>query len=93
MTEPLLSIRGQVAVLDTAGNLILRHMGKLDALNVFEKSKQDYASEVDSQAEAEIIRELRRAFPRLEIIGYRERPSRDPAAPSRTATLVARRPV
>jgi SAM-dependent methyltransferase len=36
--------------------------------------------------------ELRRAFPRLEIIGYRERPSRDPAAPSRTATLVARRP-
>jgi SAM-dependent methyltransferase len=36
--------------------------------------------------------ELRQAFARLNEVHYRERPSRDPAAPSRIATLVARRP-
>lgn len=46
-----------------AGDLILRHVGRIESLSVFEKSKQDYASEVDAQAEAEIIRELKRAFP------------------------------
>ena len=46
-----------------AGDLILRHVGRVETLSVFEKSKQDYASEVDAQAEAEIIRELKRAFP------------------------------
>ncbi len=46
-----------------AGDLILRHVGRVESLSVFEKSKQDYASEVDAQAEAEIIRELKRAFP------------------------------
>jgi myo-inositol-1(or 4)-monophosphatase len=46
-----------------AGNLILRQVSRLESLNVVEKARQDYASEVDSQAEAEIIRELKRAFP------------------------------
>jgi myo-inositol-1(or 4)-monophosphatase len=52
-----------------AGNVILRHVGRLDALNVVEKSRQDYASEVDSLAETEIIRELRRAFPDYAFLG------------------------
>ena len=67
MQKPVVNVMVKAA--RSAGNLILRHMGKLDALNVFEKSKQDYASEVDSQAEAEIIRELRRAFPDYAILG------------------------
>ena len=67
MQKPVVNVMVKAA--RSAGNLILRHMGKLDALNVFEKSKQDYASEVDSQAEAEIIRELRRAFPDAGILG------------------------
>jgi myo-inositol-1(or 4)-monophosphatase len=67
MQKPVVNVMVKAA--RSAGNLILRHIGKLDALNVFEKSKQDYASEVDSQAEAEIIRELRRAFPDAGILG------------------------
>jgi myo-inositol-1(or 4)-monophosphatase len=51
-----------------AGTLILRHMSRLDSLNVVEKARQDYASEVDSLAEAEIIRELRRATPDYAIL-------------------------
>lgn len=67
MQKPVVNVMVKAA--RSAGNLILRHMGKLDALNVFEKSKQDYASEVDSEAEAVIIRELRRAFPDTAILG------------------------
>lgn len=66
MQKPAVNVMVKAA--RSAGNLILRHMGKLDSLSVFEKSKQDYASEVDSQAEAEIIRELRRAFPDYAIL-------------------------
>ena len=51
-----------------AGTVLLRHMSKLDSLNVFEKGRQDYASEVDSLAETEIIRELRRAYPDAAIL-------------------------
>jgi myo-inositol-1(or 4)-monophosphatase len=35
-----------------AGTVILRHVGRLESLNVVEKSRQDYASEVDGLAEA-----------------------------------------
>ena len=67
MQKPVVNVMVKAA--RSAGNLILRHMGKLDALNVFEKSRQDYASEVDSEAETLIIRELRRAFPDVAILG------------------------
>ena len=66
MQKPVVNVMVKAA--RSAGNLILRHMSKLDSLSVFEKSKQDYASEVDAQAEAEIIRELRRAFPDYAIL-------------------------
>jgi myo-inositol-1(or 4)-monophosphatase len=67
MQKPVVNVMVKAA--RSAGNLILRHMGKLDSLSVFEKSRQDYASEVDAQAEAEIIRELRRAFPDYAVLG------------------------
>lgn len=67
MQKPVVNVMVKAA--RQAGNLILRHMSKLDSLNVYEKSRQDYASEVDSLAEAEIIRELRRAFPDYAILG------------------------
>ena len=44
-------------------------MNKLDALNVVEKDRMDYASEVDSQAEQAIIKELKRAYPEYGILG------------------------
>lgn len=52
-----------------AGNVLLRHMHKLDALNVVQKERLDYASEVDGQAEAVIVKELRRATPDHAILG------------------------
>ena len=44
-------------------------MNRLDALNVVEKDRMDYASEVDGLAEAEIVKELRRAMPDCAILG------------------------
>lgn len=61
MQKPVVNVMVKAA--RQAGSVLLRHMGKLDSLSVFEKDRQDYASEVDNLAEAEIIRELKRAFP------------------------------
>ncbi len=52
-----------------AGNVLLRNLGRLDALKVVEKARQDYASEVDAQAEEAAIRELRRAAPDYAFLG------------------------
>lgn len=43
-------------------------MNRLDSLDVVEKQRYDFVSEVDRMAEAEIIRELRRAFPDQAIL-------------------------
>ncbi len=51
-----------------AGQIILRYMNRLDSLAIVEKQRLDFASEVDRAAEAEIIRELRRAFPAHAIL-------------------------
>ncbi|MFT3898255.1 MAG: inositol monophosphatase family protein [Thermomonas sp.] len=51
------------------GNVLLRNMHKLDALNVVEKQRMDYASEVDGLAEAEIVKELRKAGPEYAVLG------------------------
>jgi myo-inositol-1(or 4)-monophosphatase len=67
MQKPAVNIMVKAARL--AGNVILRHMAKLDSLNVVEKARLDYASEVDALAEKEIIRELRRAFPEAAFLG------------------------
>lgn len=67
MFKPAVNIMVKAA--RAAGNIILRHVSRLDSLNVFEKAPHDYASEVDALAEKEIIRELRRAFPDYAILG------------------------
>lgn len=61
MLKPAVNIMVKAA--RAAGNIILRHVSRLDGLNIIEKGRQDYASEVDALAEKEILRELRRAFP------------------------------
>ena len=66
MQNPVITVMVKAA--RQAGTVILRHMNKLDSLNVFEKTKQDYASEVDSLAEAEIIKELKRAYPQAAFL-------------------------
>ena len=61
MQNPVITVMVKAA--RQGGSIILRHMNKLDSLSVFEKTKLDYASEVDSLAEAEIIKELKARLP------------------------------
>lgn len=46
-----------------AGNVILRYSDKLDRLAVETKGRNDFVSEVDRDAEAEIIYVIRKAYP------------------------------
>ena len=66
MQKPVVNVMVKAA--RQAGSVILRHISKLDSLSVVEKSRQDYASEVDAAAEKEIIKELRRAYPDAAIL-------------------------
>jgi len=47
----------------------LRNINKLEALNVVQKGRMDYASEVDADAEKVIVKELKRAYPDYGIFG------------------------
>ncbi|WP_222564135.1 inositol monophosphatase family protein [Novilysobacter antarcticus] len=67
MQKPAINLMVKAA--RSAGNVLLRHMHKLDALNVVEKDRMDFASEVDDLAEKEIIKEFRRATPDYAILG------------------------
>ncbi|OOG61020.1 inositol monophosphatase [Rhodanobacter sp. B05] len=61
MARPHVTIAARAA--RSAGNVILRYMNRIDGLHVVEKQQMDFVSEVDKLAEAEIIKELRRAYP------------------------------
>lgn len=61
MSRPAVTIAARAA--RAAGNIILRYMNRIDGLNIVEKQQMDFVSEVDKLAEAEIIKELRRAYP------------------------------
>jgi myo-inositol-1(or 4)-monophosphatase len=62
MSRPAVTVAVRAA--RAAGQIILRHMNRLEGLAVVEKQHLDFVSEVDRLAEAEIIRELKRAYPR-----------------------------
>lgn len=67
MQKPAVTVMVKAARL--AGNVLLRNINKLEALNVVQKSRMDYASEVDSDAEKLIVKELKRAYPDYGIYG------------------------
>lgn len=67
MQKPVVTIMVKAA--RAGGNVLLRHLGKLDALNVVEKGRMDFASEVDGLAEEAIVKELRRAYPEYAVLG------------------------
>lgn len=67
MARPAVTVAIRAA--RAAGNVILRYMNRLDSLAVIEKHHLDFVSEVDRQAETEIVRELRRAYPDNAILG------------------------
>ena len=67
MQKPAITLMIKAA--RAGGNVLLRNMHKLDVLNVVEKQRMDYASEVDGMAEAEIVKELRKAGPEYAVLG------------------------
>ncbi len=67
MQKPAVTVMVKAARL--AGNVLLRNINKLEALNVVQKGRMDYASEVDGDAEKVIIKELKRAYPGYGILG------------------------
>ena len=67
MLKPAVNVMVKAARL--AGSVVLRYIHRLDSLTVVEKSRQDFASEVDAQAEQEIIKELKRAHPDYAVLG------------------------
>ena len=73
---------------DLGGNVLLRHMHRLDALNVVEKDRLDYASEVDGLAEEAIIKELRRANPDYAILGEEGGAQKGNRGPSRYTWVI-----
>ena len=67
MQKPAVTVMVKAARL--AGNVLLRNINKLEALNVVQKGRMDYASEVDADAEKVIVKELKRAYPEYGVIG------------------------
>ncbi len=64
--HPMLNIATRAA--RAAGDLIIRHVDRLDILTVTSKDRNDFVSEVDRQAEDIIIRTLRKAYPKHSIL-------------------------
>ncbi|KAF1721109.1 inositol monophosphatase family protein [Pseudoxanthomonas wuyuanensis] len=67
MLNPVVTVMVKAA--RVGGNVLLRNINKLDSLNVVQKERMDYASEVDADAEKAIVKELRRAYPDYSVIG------------------------
>ncbi|GHA75842.1 inositol monophosphatase family protein [Cognatilysobacter bugurensis] len=72
MQKPAVTLMVKAA--RAAGNVLLRYMHRLDSLNVVEKDRMDYASEVDGLAEKEIIKEFKRSTPDYAILGEESGP-------------------
>ena len=67
MQKPAVTVMVKAARL--AGNVLLRSINKLEALNVVQKGRMDYASEDDGDGEKAIVQELKRAYPDYGIYG------------------------
>ncbi len=64
--HPMLNIA--VGAARSAGNLIVRHLERVDRLTIGTKQRNDFVTEVDHLAEAEIIRVIHRAYPQHAIL-------------------------
>ncbi len=64
--HPMLNIAVRAA--RSAGDIIIRHLNRLDQLTIANKDRNDYVSEADRQAEEKIIEVLRKAYPNHSIL-------------------------
>jgi myo-inositol-1(or 4)-monophosphatase len=60
-----------------AGEVIVRNLNRLESLTVTSKGRNDFVSEVDTQAEAEIIAIIRKHYPDHAILAEESGPSGD----------------
>ncbi len=67
MRDPIVNIAVQAA--RAAGNIIMRAADRLDTVKVSQKRPNDYVTEIDQQAEREIISIIRKAHPNHSILG------------------------
>lgn len=65
--HPMLNIGVRAA--RAAGNVIIRNMDRVDTLQIDRKQRNDFVSEVDRHAEAEVISILKKAYPDHAILG------------------------
>jgi myo-inositol-1(or 4)-monophosphatase len=65
--DPMLNIAVRAA--RAAGDLIVRAMDRVDLLNITVKSRNDFVSDVDRQAEQEIVSILLKAYPGHAVLG------------------------
>lgn len=66
MSNPMINVA--VTAARAAGRVIQRHVNRIEGLAVQSKERNDFVSEVDRQAEQEIIRILRRSYPQHAIL-------------------------
>src|SRR5450631_610905 len=59
--QPLLNIAVKAA--RRAGDLIVRSMSRLDSIKIDTKGRNDFVTDVDRKAEADIIATVRRSYP------------------------------
>lgn len=67
MRDALLNIA--ISAARAAGKIIMYGADKLDRIQITEKHHNDFVTEIDHQAEEEIIRAIRKAYPHHGIIG------------------------
>ena len=65
--EPMLTMALRAA--RKAGEIIERAVERVDLLNIEEKGRNDYVSEIDKKAEQEIIYHLKKAYPDHAFVG------------------------
>jgi myo-inositol-1(or 4)-monophosphatase len=65
--DPMLTIAVRAA--RTAGDIIVRSMDRVNLLTITPKGRNDFVSEVDRQAEREIIHTLQKAYPTHAFLG------------------------
>ncbi len=86
MLQPAVNVMVKAA--RAGGNVLIRNMARLEALDVVEKDRLDYASEVDRLAEAEIVKELRRAQPDYTVLGEESGQIKGNRGPSRFTWVI-----
>lgn len=65
--HPLVNIA--VSAARTAGNFISRSLDRVDQLTIESKGRNDFVTQVDRSAEAEIIKVIRKAYPQHAVLG------------------------